>query len=254
MGQAYNEASRTDVVASAPALTRTHPSEKGQAMAEVNSTHRHSSFIDMTGKRFGRLVAVREVGRTANRTPLWEFRCDCGNVIVRQGSCVRSGAVRSCRCLQRELTVARLTKHGESRSKEYCAWRNAIYRCYNPLDSNFKNYGARGIRVCKKWRESFTAFLADMGRAPSSAHTLDRINNDGPYAPGNCRWVPHRDQAANKRTNHRVTWQGLTLSLSGWMRRTGIDQMTIRARLDRGWTIKDALTRPIRSHRPYRKL
>jgi len=204
-----------------------------------------SNFQDITGKRFGRLVAVRCVGRTRNSSPLWELRCDCGKTVVRQGSAVRAGTIRSCGCLMREVAAASQRTHGQSRTREYWCWRAMIARCYNPKDAGYENYGGRGITICDRWRASVLNFIEDMGRVPSPDHSIDRINVDGNYEPGNCRWAVTAVQVSNKRCNHRLTYNGVTRTLAEWSRATGFAHLTILARLRRGWSVERALTAPL---------
>lgn len=156
------------------------------------------------GDLFGLLVAI-ELGPylklTKQRT--WKCRCVCGKELVVRQDCLRSGNTTSCGC-QRKVHAAvairkRCTTHGQSKLAEYFVWKTMKARCRNPKNLEFKNYGGRGIKVCDRWLNSFEAFLGDMGRRPTPAHSIDRINNDGNYEPGNCRWATWKQQAANRR-------------------------------------------------------
>lgn len=139
--------------------------------------------------------------------------------------------------------------HGEWRSSEYSAWLSMKARCYNDKHPNHKYHGGRGISVCERWRYSFVAFLADVGRKPTPAHTLDRWpDNDGNYEPGNVRWATRHEQMQNLRNNHNITALGETLSLSEWARRIGAtSSMTIHGRLKNGWPASMAAALPIGS-------
>jgi hypothetical protein len=143
-------------------------------------------------------------------------------------------------------------RHGKTKTAEYRAWRHMITRCTNPNTPDYPRYGGRGIAVDPAWRASFLVFLADVGARPSPAHTLDRIDNDGPYAPGNVRWATRLEQAQNTRNVTPLMHDGQTYSLSEWSRRTGIPQMTIKNRLLLGWTVTEALTlgRYVRATKP----
>jgi hypothetical protein len=133
---------------------------------------------------------------------------------------------------------------------EYRSWQNMISRCYNVNLPCYKDYGGRGIKVCKRWRDSFENFFADVGKKPSSKHSLDRFphNNRG-YKPGNVRWATCIEQSQNTRRNVALTFRGKTHCMSKWARIVGINYRTIRSRLNRGWSTHDALTITSRSYR-----
>lgn len=171
---------------------------------------------DIIGARFGRLLVTEEaepVVRTypdkpsrhrVQKTRQFKCRCNCGEATVVALSHLRSGQVSSCGCLGKERRQAANLVHGEASNKtssaEYRTWAKMIERCENPKVINFANYGGRGIRVCERWRSSFEAFLADMGRKPSPKHSIDRYpDNDGNYEPTNCRWATAKQQRANRR-------------------------------------------------------
>lgn len=117
-------------------------------------------------------------------------------------------------------------------------------RCYRKSHRRYRDWGGRGITVCDRWRESFPAFLADMGEAPSPGHTLERKDNDGPYSPDNCRWALHGEQAGNTRKNRRLTFRGRTQTLSAWAREVGVEPNVLQTRLRRGWTVEQAIGIP----------
>lgn len=137
--------------------------------------------------------------------------------------------------------------HDQHLIPEYRSWQAAIKRCEYKKYEQYDRYGGRGIRICDRWRNSFEAFYDDMGPRPTSRHTLDRIDNDGNYEPGNCRWATPKEQAENRRTSRLITFDGSTDTLSGWGRRLGRNHVVAK-RLRRGWSMERALTTPLRKY------
>jgi hypothetical protein len=170
-----------------------------------------TGLIDLTGQRFGRLIAIeRTAPLSKSREAWWRCFCDCGNTKITTSRYLRTGISSSCGCLASELTTTRnrqtFTKHGEAAqiTPEYMAWASMKSRCYNSKGKKYALYGGRGINICDRWRESFEAFLDDIGRRPSPNHSIDRYpNGDGNYEPGNVRWATYSEQNANRRTYTR---------------------------------------------------
>ena len=161
---------------------------------------------EMVGKSFGRLTVVKEFHATlSSGRKLLRYRCECvcGNKKDVFGEHLRSGKTVSCGCYKSETTAATFTKHGHGRSgkqsPEYKSWAAMVRRCENPNTKDWGNYGARGIRVCPEWRDSFPAFLAYVGFKPSPELTVDRVDVNGNYEPGNCRWATPAEQRLNQR-------------------------------------------------------
>lgn len=180
----------------------TQPAEKEQTMP-TSSVKPFSNYVkDLTGQRFGRLT-VREFSRIKWGHAIWLCSCRCGNLVfIPQGSLAR-GLTKSCGCLRREITRKASWRHGDARkgklTPEYRCWEAIKRRCYNRNTKDWRLYGARGITVCKRWRDSFAAFLKDMGRKPSPKYSIDRINSNGNYSKRNCRWATASQQRRNRR-------------------------------------------------------
>lgn len=202
------------------------------------------NIIDMTGRRCGRLV-VRGLADVHGEAR-WTCDCDCGASCVARGYLLRDGTTRSCGCLRREVAAARQLKHGANRrgacTPEANTWSKMIARCENPRDSSFVYYGARGIRVCEEWRHDFAAFLAHIGPRPSDKHSVDRIDNERGYEPGNVRWATLTEQARNRRSNSHLTAFGETLTIAEWAERTGLHRGTIGSRIGYGMSPEKALS------------
>ena len=192
---------------------------------------------DLTGQKFGRLTALKYVG--AYR---WECVCECGTIKAVQTGKLKKGETRSCGCLKLDIVHAK-PKHGMWGSREYNTWAQMIARCVNPKATNYDEYGGRGIKVCDRWLESFENFLADMGERPEGM-TLDRIEVDGNYDPGNCRWATNAEQARNTRRNVYIEANGERMVIFDWAKRSGIHETTIMHRLKNGWSPEDAVTTP----------
>lgn len=170
--------------------------------------------------------------------PVWMCRCDCGQEKAVPGRCLRAGVSQSCGCLARERAretlTARLITHGMSRSVEHNAWRQMKARCANANHVNYPNYGARGITVCERWRQSFESFIADMGPRPPG-HSIERVNNDGNYEAANCRWATRLEQNDNKRVTRRFNVEGASATLKTCARAMGERSWLIHGRIKRGW-------------------
>lgn len=197
--------------------------------------------VDMTGRRYGRLLVLSRA-ETIKGLSRWLCRCDCGVERVVRGADLRNGSTRSCWCLGRENVIAACSTHRGSRTQLYNAWTCMRARCENPKNSNFRYYGGRGVRVCERWLK-FENFLADMGERPKGC-TLDRIDGNGDYEPGNCRWATPTEQANNMRSNRNVTVDGETFTIAQWAKRTGLNKHLISERLRSGWSPSEAVSTP----------
>lgn len=210
-------------------------------MVHLGSAEAMSKIDNLAGRRFGRLLVIdRNVGRSSRR-PHWNCICDCGGQSVTSGKNLRRGIAKSCGCINRE--GVRRT-HEMTGTPEYVSWMHMKARCENPKNKAYPRYGGRGIAVCERW-QTFEHFFADMGRRPSPAHTLDRIENDGDYRPGNCRWATRKVQNRNRSSNRRVEFNGVSKTFSEWAEGGPVSQQLFRTRLLRyGWPFERALREP----------
>jgi hypothetical protein len=192
----------------------------------------HRNAKDISGQRFGRLVATTPTEKREGGKIVWEFDCDCGNKVNYRSSLVTLGEVVSCGCWRKR-------RGGLSTTRSYQIWAKMIKRCDEANDKDYPNYGGRGIQVCDRWK-FFENFYEDMGEAPDKK-TLDRINNAEGYSKENCRWVLIKTQQNNKRTNVQITYQGITLTISGWAEKLNIGYSTLWRRLKRNLPPEKAL-------------
>lgn len=197
--------------------------------------------LDILGKRFGLLIAIEELAKDRGMR-VWRMRCDCGNERVALQKTFACGYLRSCGCDDRH----RQTKHGLSKTREYRAWINMQSRCTNPKTPGYDGYGGRGISVCPRWMGNFENFLADVGPRPTSEHSLDRIDVNGNYEPGNVRWALPTTQCRNQRANHKVSVGGSVMTLADAVDRAPVPYNTVLYRLKRGWRVEDAIRLPAR--------
>jgi transposase len=199
---------------------------------------------DLTGQRFGMLVAVSREGYNGHFAT-WRYLCDCGEVVVKTGvdvtQTVRKGRVANCGCMSKVFLGNGSRKHMASTSTEYTSWRSAKGRCTNPRHHAWSRYGGAGITMCVRWLTSFESFYADMGVRPAGT-SLDRIDTNGPYAPENCRWATRKEQAANRRISRTVVIDGVTMSIPDASKLVGIPLGTISKRVGRGLSADEVIT------------
>lgn len=210
------------------------------------------------GQKYNMLTALR-VSRESDTRVWWWCRCECG--VEKEISGCNLGRTLSCGCVKPQANSDAHRTHGRSGTSEFRIWTHMIQRCTNPKNAAYKRYGGRGISVCRRWSGSFEAFVEDMGLRPTGDHSLDRMRvNDG-YDCGkcedcqfrggtaNCRWATASEQGGNRRNNVYIEHDGRRMTATEWARETGLKFYTIQARIQAGWTVSDALTRPAKQMR-----
>lgn len=209
-------------------------------------------YKDLTGMRFGRLTAIKRIADhiepSGRKVAMWECACECGNTIAVPAKRLKGGITKSCGCLQKDHPNG--TKHGFAHTTLYNIYKGMIKRCYYKSENGYKNYGGRGIAVCDEWKndnEKFFAWAIDNGYR--NGLTIDRIDNSKGYCPENCRWVDMKAQCNNRRSNHIITYNNKSQTLTQWAEEYGIPPKTLSARiLSLKWNTEKALTTPIRKH------
>lgn len=208
-------------------------------MTHINHILNGGRFKDLAGQVFGRWVVQGYAGSSR-----WNCICQCGTESKVLGRNLRNGASKSCGCFKKDYPSRRT--HGKSKnSPEYRCWAHLIQRCENAADNRYETYGERGIQVCERWRNSFEAFLEDMGRRPSPNHSIDRIDNDRDYEPANCRWATRIEQANNKTTSQTLTHNGETKTIAEWAVEYGLKYHTLYRRVVIKGESPDLALRPL---------
>jgi len=201
---------------------------------------RRGETTDLAGMVFGRLTAREFVGVNTHRDAVWRCHCSCGREVLVVGANLQSGNSASCGCVR---------QHGHSGTLTHTSWSSMLARCRNKRHGSYADYGGRGIKVCARWH-SFPNFLEDMGERPSRAYSLDRIDVNGNYEPGNCRWATDKVQQSNRRCNVRITSNSRTQTVSEWADELGMARALLRWRLAAGWPVEKALYYPVEPRRP----
>lgn len=197
------------------------------------------ALIDLTGKVFHRLTVLARVGGNPIK---YRCLCDCGVTKEVMGKLLKNGKAKSCGCLKSESAKLKATKHGEYGTPEYVAWISMWGRCTNQNNHKFQEYKDRAPP--DEWRD-FEVFLACVGKKPSPSHSLDRIDNNKPYGPGNVRWATRIEQQNNTSANRLVTLNGNTKTITQWCVEHSLLYVTVKMRLRRGWSLEKALTAPV---------
>lgn len=208
---------------------------------------------DRVGERVGRLLVLRRaddhIQANGRRRVMWECRCVCGTKLLIEAGNLREGHSTSCGCLVKDncASIGKTNlRHGRTKTREWLAWRGAKDRCFNPNTPQYKNYGARGIAVCARWKNSFERFLTDMGECPPK-HTLERINVNGNYSPSNCKWATVKEQIRNRTCTPRIKYKGKLVPLVNICESKNIPYRLVYERIYRsGWPVDRALSTPKR--------
>jgi hypothetical protein len=211
-------------------------------------------YNNIIGKRFGNLVVISQsedyITKDGTKRKQYLCKCDCGNKKIILGYSLFTNNTKSCGCLSSINTIHRNTKHGKSNTRLYSIYRGMKARCYYKSERSYKDYGGKGIIICKEWLNSDTGFINFYNWAIKNGYknnlTIDRINNDINYSPDNCRWVDMNTQANNHTNNRLLTYKGDTKTIKQWSEITGLKYMTLMSRINRGWNIEKAITNKIK--------
>lgn len=209
---------------------------------------------DLTGERYGRLTVTGFSHRVKSGHSFFCCECDCGAATTVRKDALVNGKTTSCGCKSADSSRERFTKHGMNQTAEYRAWQQMKERCNNPRKPRFADYGGRGIRVCERWsgQHGFANFIADMGRKPHPDLSIERINNDGNYEPGNCKWATRIEQRNNQRKakpKKPIVYQGESKTLSDWAKHFGLTYAIVLHRLHSGWDLDDVFGPRIRQRK-----
>lgn len=196
-------------------------------------------FQNIVGNKYGLLRVESRAENGKCGLVRWNCICECGGRTISFANGLKSGGVTSCGC-KRNTTLAKgkyARTHGMHGTKEYDAYYHMRQRCYIKSCSQYKNYGGRGIKVCDRWLENFENFFEDVGKCPSGLHSVDRIDSEGNYEPGNVRWATQKTQQQNRNNNFRINYNGEEKSLAEWCEILSLDYQLIWQRLQKlNWT------------------
>lgn len=200
--------------------------------------------VDLTGKRFGKLVAISIDHKSNSGTRVyWKCVCDCGGTRVVSNDHLKNGDVSDCGCYRKH--IAHWKKHGMCDTRLYNIWSLMKERCYNSKRKEYPNYGGRGICVCPEWHDAKTFIDWAIKNGYSKNLTLDRIDNNGNYCPNNCRWVDRKKQMNNRRNNHYISYNGEKMTITQLAEKNGLTYSQLYKRIKLGWTIEKAISEPI---------
>lgn len=195
-----------------------------------------------------RWTVLKKVESLDGKNSFYLCECSCEQhtqkILARHS--IVSGNSKSCGCLAREQASARMTTHGKSGTRLHHIWKSMHERCYCENHQQFKDYGGRGIIICDEWKNDFNSFYEwALNNGYQDNLTIDRINNNGNYEPENCKWSTRKEQSNNQRTNRLLTYNNKTQTVSQWAEEVGLNKHTLQTRISRGWSVEDALCRPV---------
>lgn len=203
-------------------------------------------ILDLVGKKYGRLTVIEYVSQNHRGKSMWKCQCDCGNTSVVLGTRLTSGHTKSCGCYSEDAIKSRVTTHGMSKTRLYNIWRGMLKRCGYEKATSYKNYGAKGIRVCEEWHDFEKFQKWAMVNGYSDDLTLDRADNRGDYTPENCRWVDMKTQLRNTSRNKFIMFRGETHCMQDWANILGMNYRTLQQRINTyKWSVERALTAPV---------
>jgi hypothetical protein len=200
---------------------------------------------DLSGTRYGRFTAKYRVGTT--KPAMWMCACDCGVEKLVWDADLKRGKSKSCGCLQKELWTLSITTHGMTGTREYISWLHIVQRCTNPNHESFHGYGGRGITITQEWRDDFSKFYNEIGECPGQGYSVDRIDNNKGYEPGNVRWATPEIQANNTSSVRFFHYHGERLTIRQALNKSGstVPMNTVDRRLREGMSLDAAIDTPL---------
>ena len=214
-----------------------------ETVAQIKLKRNGSRFVDLTGRKFGKLTAIRPFCQNRAKQYLWECKCECGGTSVVVGSNLIRGNTKACGCVRITEIADRTRKHGMSKERIFSIWVGMRKRCNNKKSAAYKDYGGRGISISEEWGV-FENFYNDMKDGYSHNLSLDRIDPNGNYCKENCRWATAKTQNNNRRSNVYLEINGQKKTLSEWSDISGVRPSLIQYRVNRGWDLNDAINKP----------
>lgn len=208
--------------------------------------------IDLTGQKFGYLTAIRRDGRSG-RNAAWRCECACGAIVTAASDRLREGKRKSCALNGHFWRPTYPESLAAKYKSEHVSWRSMRERCFNEKHQKYPTYGGRGITMCARW-VSFETFVRDMGAKPAPSYTIERLDVNGNYEPGNCKWATRAEQSRNQRRSVYVDYEGVPMLLIDVVAKLvvaklGLDRIRVYNRLKLGWSLEEALSIPVKQYR-----